>query len=390
MFFAAYSLAAAVYRWVVLFSILWFLNQVFEPYGVKVIGQMIAVVSIASLVGQPLFKVYKFFTHPGRLRKVKSWRLYTTLAVLGAVIAAILFVPLPYRVFAPFEIRPAGAAVVYVQQPGILESVAVKPDEEVVEGQTLAVLVNRAIDVEVLNLEARIETIDQQVAANRFHFTNAERTDERNAIQSEINNLLELRETAEEQLAIKQLDQDRLTLKAPRGGTLIPPEYAPPQDLPQRLPRWYGTPLEPRNLGAYLDLDAKFCYIGDPTKMEASIAVDQSEIDFVREGQKVNLMLALDSGRLYRDLEVAKKLNSAMTEVPRALSDKYGGGLLSQMDEDGVERPLYPTFQVRVPVDNSDGSLSPGLRGEAKIFAGYQTLAYRLYRYFSKTFNFDL
>ena len=41
MFFALYSVAAAIYRWVVVFSILWFLYKVFEPYGLKVIGQML-------------------------------------------------------------------------------------------------------------------------------------------------------------------------------------------------------------------------------------------------------------------------------------------------------------------------------------------------------------
>src|SRR5690606_38208468 len=33
--FALYSVAAAVYRWVVVLSILYFLNKVFEPYGLK-------------------------------------------------------------------------------------------------------------------------------------------------------------------------------------------------------------------------------------------------------------------------------------------------------------------------------------------------------------------
>ena len=34
--FATYTVASAIYRWVVTFSILYFLNRVFEPYGLKV------------------------------------------------------------------------------------------------------------------------------------------------------------------------------------------------------------------------------------------------------------------------------------------------------------------------------------------------------------------
>ncbi len=39
LFFALYSIAAAVYRWVVLFSILWFLYKIFEPYHLKVLSR---------------------------------------------------------------------------------------------------------------------------------------------------------------------------------------------------------------------------------------------------------------------------------------------------------------------------------------------------------------
>ena len=40
--FAAYTIAAVIYRWVVVFSIVFFLNKVFEPYGLKIIGQIMA------------------------------------------------------------------------------------------------------------------------------------------------------------------------------------------------------------------------------------------------------------------------------------------------------------------------------------------------------------
>jgi len=41
--FLVYSVAAFVYRWMITFSILWFLTQVFKPYGLQVIGYAVAV-----------------------------------------------------------------------------------------------------------------------------------------------------------------------------------------------------------------------------------------------------------------------------------------------------------------------------------------------------------
>ena len=67
MFFALYTVASAIYRWVILFGIIWFLYKVFEPYGLKVISQTLAIISIVSLVAVPLWKVGKFFYVPGRL-----------------------------------------------------------------------------------------------------------------------------------------------------------------------------------------------------------------------------------------------------------------------------------------------------------------------------------
>ncbi len=49
IFFALYTVAAAVYRWFITFSILWFLYQVFKPYRLEVVGQIIAGMALYSL-----------------------------------------------------------------------------------------------------------------------------------------------------------------------------------------------------------------------------------------------------------------------------------------------------------------------------------------------------
>jgi len=75
-FFAMYTVAAVMYRWFILASILMFLYKVFEPYGLKVVGQAIAAMAIWGLVFQPIYKLYKFFYVPGRWYKVKKPRMY--------------------------------------------------------------------------------------------------------------------------------------------------------------------------------------------------------------------------------------------------------------------------------------------------------------------------
>src|SRR5690606_11159183 len=48
--FASYTIASNIYRWVVVIGILWFLNEVFEPMGLKPLGQIIAAMSLVGLV----------------------------------------------------------------------------------------------------------------------------------------------------------------------------------------------------------------------------------------------------------------------------------------------------------------------------------------------------
>ena len=113
--FALYSVAAAMYSWVVMCSILFFLFKVFEPYRLEVIGQMIAMASIASLVGRPLWSMGKFFYVPGRVDEVKKPRLYATLGVLARA-GARLFVP---AAAVPCVLRAGSAAA--RSRPGVRE-----------------------------------------------------------------------------------------------------------------------------------------------------------------------------------------------------------------------------------------------------------------------------
>ncbi|GAG26164.1 unnamed protein product, partial [marine sediment metagenome] len=60
LLFAAYTVGSFAYRWVIVFSILIFLCNVFEPYGLQAIGYTLAVFSMASMVGRPLWQLVKF------------------------------------------------------------------------------------------------------------------------------------------------------------------------------------------------------------------------------------------------------------------------------------------------------------------------------------------
>ena len=135
--FGLYTVAAVVYRWIVVFSIVFFLIQLFEPIGLKVVGQVVAATGFFGLIVQPLWQLARFFYMPGRMHKVKKFRVIASLAVVAGLLAAVVFLPLPHSVKCEFEIGPRDAAPVYVEVPGLVEEFLVEEGQTVKQGQAL-------------------------------------------------------------------------------------------------------------------------------------------------------------------------------------------------------------------------------------------------------------
>lgn len=382
--FALYTVASAVYRWVVTLSILYFLNKVFEPYGLKVLGQIIALGAIYGLVVQPFVNLYKFFKVPGRLGKVKRWRMYTTLGLLAALVAGVLFIPLPSHIYCPLEVQARGAASVYVDQPGILEEVFVKPGDVVQQGQPLAQLSDFSLEVTIAEREGQRDSyIEQLKSLQSLSF-------EERDLEARISEARAGLEDAERQLKKSEDDRDKLRLVAPRNGTVLPPTLVPNQTADGQLPTWSGSPLDEENLGATLMMVTKLCEIGNPRWLEARLVIDQGDVDLVERGQRVEVMLAQSADFVYVS-EVERIAEKDLKTSPVHLSSLNGGELPTKMDDSGVPRPMGQVFEAIVPLPEDQYELMRiGLVGKAKITTAPRTLGERLYRYLSRTFNFEL
>ena len=387
-FFALYTVASFFYRWFILLSILYFLNKVFEPYGLKVIGQMIALVSLYGLLVMPFWKVYKFFRVPGRLNKVKRIRMAVSLLLLLAVVGGLLFTPLPSSVSCLFELQPHDAASVYVRVSGELEKVLVQAGDQVEQNELLAQLTNIDLDI------ARAEMVGRRNAAQaqleslfRVRFTDDQASLQIRVVQERLTAL-------EDQLHQNLLDIQQLRIEAPATGTVIAPPVirAPGGNSQVDLPTWSGTPLDSENLGATLLPGGPgnlFCQIGDPNQWEAVLVIDQDDIDWVREGQQVRLMFEESANHVFES-QIDHRSTDVMKTAPPRLASTSGGPLPAQSEQDGTVRPLHTSYQAVVRLDNRTGLLANGLIGQARVKTGPRTLWSRLARYLSKTFNFEL
>jgi putative peptide zinc metalloprotease protein len=202
--------------------------------------------------------------------------------------------------------------------------------------------------------------------------------------------------TVEKQLTDETVKLGRLEIIAPVSGTVFPPPVKPHRDSHDgRLPGWSGSPFHEKNRGAVMQEGDQFCQIGDASKFEAVLVIDQSDIDLVGQFYKKNnsyppVEMKLDAFRWTSSEGQIEKVASAPMEVtPVSLASQGGGELSAKTDPDGMLRPISTSYQARVPLENQDDLLRVGLTGQARVYTGWQPLGRRLYRYLARTFRFD-
>jgi len=389
--FGAYAVAATIYGWVLIFSILWFLNTVLEPHGLQVIGRMLIIAIVAGMLLPPLVQIIRFLRVPGRIHLVKRSHLLATTAVAGVLGLAALAIPLPRSVSCSVEIQPRDAKNVFVEVPALLEQVHVTPGQPVKKGDLLAELSSPDVVLEEARLagqeaeiEARLEALDRQ----RHGFDDAadEAREQYPQVRQSLENVRQLR-------AMKRRDIERLKLAAPCDGVVMPPPQlaaTPPSD--GRLASWSGTPLKPHNIGALLGASgerALLCRIGDPQALEAVLVIDQSDIELVRQGQNVRVQIDQLPGEVY-STTVQSVAQRELDVTSRRMSSKTGGELQTRTDVSGAEKPLNTSYQARALITDDDALLCLGARGRARISVASQTLAARLWRYVAQTFQLTL
>jgi putative peptide zinc metalloprotease protein len=385
VFFALYSVASAIYRWVIVLSILMFLYKFWKPYKLEIIGTILGLMSVFGLAIYPLYKVGKFFYVPGRLDKVKKPRFYSTLAGLALLAVGALLIPLPHHVMCTLELQPRDAASVYVEVPGVFTALDVKAGDVVAKGQSLGRLTNRDLELDIQKLRTERDQCKTQFEpARRSRFLDSKAGDNLRQLEKAL-------AVVDNELTEKQTDHERLHLVAPVAGTVMAPTAVIRHEDPEfQLLSWQGTPFDLENLGASLQQGDLFCQVGDPKKLEAILIVDQTDVDFLSNDQTVDVQLDCFPGRTFSGV-ITDIANGDLRVVDRRLSGKTGGPVTTKSDQaTGKETPQETSYQARVPLDDPEGLLRNGLRGQAKVYAPPETVATRLWRLLTHTFHFRI
>jgi putative peptide zinc metalloprotease protein len=372
-----YAAASTLYCWLLIGAILWFCFRVLEPHGLGLLAIVLAVLVLIPLAVQPAVRTLRRLAVPGGLRGVRRGRATLSLFVVFAALALAAFVPLPHRVAAPMWLEAKDAHSVYVPVPGILQDI-VQPGTVVAAGDELATLASPEIALQVARSAAEVRRYELQLQHLRL-LQNDDPT-----AQPLIPAAEKALTDARQQLAQWQRDQERLTLRAPAAGTVLPPPAtAASANDKIRLATWQGTPLDPPNRGCYLESGSLVCLVGDPQRLEALLIVEQTDIVFARIGQSVRLRVGQSP---------VKVIGGKIIEIAQADAGELPAGLakalhLPQTGAGGARHETAATYyQVRVELEPNNAPLLVGMHGEARILADWQPLAAHVWRYLQRTF----
>ena len=243
-------------------------------------------------------------------------------AALVALIAAA-FIPGDYRVSAPARLEGAVQRVMVAPGDGYLKQAYVRPGDRVKAGQLLAELADEDLKLEQRKAQSAVAQLESSYGAA---LTKQDRT--------EVGIIFAKLEEARAQLALAEIQLQRVKLTAPFDGVVIT------GDLTQTL----GAPVKKGDSLMTLAPEHDFRVI---------VEVDERDVGDVRTGQPGSLALTALPGDA-RPLEVDR-----ITPVATA----------------GQGRNY---FEIEAKLKVKDAELRPGLMGVAKIEAGSRSLLWIL------------
>jgi putative peptide zinc metalloprotease protein len=383
--FAVYTIASFIYRWIVAFGIIMFLNQVLKPYGLESLGRAFAIAGFAGMVVPAVMNVYKFLKTPGKAAKMKRANILTSSAIALAALSFVCFFPLPFHIYCPTEVRPENAVEVRTLVAGKILEWKARPSSFVTAHKEICVLDNPELLLQYQAADGDVRTTETNLRLLNFNSATNPQLELPISVQkSDLKMKMELRETIRDK-------QSNLTVRSPIDGYLFEPpakEESKAAKAQEQLPGWSGNPFDSVNSEAYFGEGELICMISPSGLMEGVVVVDQHDRDLVKVGDEVEVMF--DAAQLE---SVKGKIvlisETEMKESPANLAISAGGKLDTKTDEYGRTRPISTSYQAKVVFEDPKVPLRPGYRGQAKVHLAWRSLGSRFYRYVAKTFNFE-
>ncbi len=387
--FASYTVAAFCYRWVIMFSIILFLIRWLEPYGLESLGIGIAMFSLIGIVVMPCYKLYRYMSVPGRMHQVKKKRFFSILFVVGALVAALLLVPMPHKMRCDIVVVPQEISAVYVEEPGVLDECFVEPGDVVTKGQKIARLRNSQLEQELLEAEGRV-TVKQKELRSARDLANGYGANQIGMLHAEL--------TDAENLLFKLKERSKkLIIRSPIPGTIMETPYRHPAQV---VNEDVLVDQQPFLVQRYDNVSAgagqRFCEVADLERWRGIVLLSEQQVSFVKVGQDAHIRLAsrpsetlvasiADVGNT--DLSINREkyeLLAASQPDPRVRENRIPDLISELVPQYDLTRLHY---YAEIPLKDSSHKLKIGQNGMVRVTCPNRSYGSRLLWWINQNFR---
>lgn len=374
--YGCYGIASCGARWFALGSLFWVVLRIASAHRLQAVAWGLLCLALLGPLARAVFQGVRMMKTPSGENRIRGTRLAGTLLACAALLACLFMIRVPHWIGANVLLEPRAAHAVYVTVPGLLDEQDVHEGETVRPGQRLGRLTNRDLELDVARLVG--ERDRQAMIVRNLHRQRLLLSDAGASIPRAEETLRHLDEQWRQRVA----ERRRLELRADVGGQVLP--FVPTRSdraIAEGRVLAHGSPLDPDFKGSLLEVGSVYCQIGDPTKLEAILAIDQTSVELVQVGQQVHLQFDELPGTVWI---------GTIREVSQLeqFQDQNARRNAARGESPAARDVLDTVYQARVLLDDPSGTLRIGARGHARIHAESLPLASRILRYFSRTFRF--
>lgn len=288
-----------------------YVNQLVDMLGGHLALTLRANQSMRQILGRRIKQVYR-----QRATRIGLF------AMLMA--AAIMLIPLPYRVHCECNLQPIHRRFIAAPYEGILESSTVESGDLVHENQVIARLDGRQLRMELAGLEADFDGAKKRRDSSLAN---------RDVAESQIARSEMRRHEASIKILKQQLTN--LEVRSPIDGVVVSGD----------LEKAHGAPVE---------MGQTLFEVAPLEEMVAEVAIPESEIGYVQKGMTVSVKL---------DAFPFETFTGTVALIhPHA----------EPLDDQSV-------FIADVKLTNVRGQLKPGMKGQAKVSSAWAPLGWNLF-----------
>lgn len=269
-----------------------------------------------------------------------AWKMSRTQQAGALGLALLLLIPpVSSSVSTGLVLEPGASARVRAEVPGQVKAVYVQPGDTVKTGQLLAVLQNPEI-------AADADSIRHQLALASSQLRNGQ---DRSDFDSAANAVRE-RTRLQQELAVTEKRAAALEIRAPIDGVIAT------SDLDQKP-------------GSFLAAGDEFAQIVDRTTMKARILVRDWDLQEVQQGALARVKVVPFPYRTYSG-KVDRIYPASASDRPVTQTENL----------ERLGQQLTNYFAVDMEFANSDGSLTEGMTGTAKVSGKRASVAWQISR----------